>query len=338
MVQQATVLDERQDTPRRNYWDLLDGWFASDARDDLTPNTQIVFGALLHMANRRFFPATIDVDKPALAALAKVGRESVRRGIDRLVDANLIHVAVIPGRGRVRVGICYDALDGTTAVRAQGGPKRRAIRAQSVQSPKKENAPRRPSPQASTASRRQPQVTDSRKKPDCPSGQLRVPEVGRRPRDGDLCPKCHTHRLVTRFKTDVGSRTKQRFLACSGYSSGGCRGFTWNLGSTAYTPSQRVLAQALVGATDVPGRPPLVGGRFVANQRVQGDTPTADDANLPTDLADLFARFRYVPIDQLLDKLAHVDETLASHHRTQGSEKRDVLRDIRSCLSSDSTP
>jgi len=329
-AQHATTIDERRDAPRRNYWDLLDGWFASEARDDLTPNTQIVFGALLHTANRRFFPTTIDVDKPALAQLAKVGRESVRRGIDQLVAANLIHVAVIPGRGRVRVGICYDALDGTTAVRAQAGPKRRAIRAQSVQNASNENAPSCQSSQAATASPRQPQVTDSRKKPDCPNGQLRVPEVGGRPREGDLCPKCHAHRLVTRFKTDVGSRTKQRFLACSGYAVGRCRGFTWNLNSTAYTPSQRILAQALTGARDVPGRPPLVGAKFAAAQRAQDDTPAADDASLPTDMADLWERFRYVPVDQLLDTLAHVDAALAVHHRSLGSEKREILRDVRS--------
>ena len=67
--------------PTRNYWDLLDGWTASSARDHLSPNTQIVFYALLHMANRRFFPSVMDVDKKTLAALAKVSREAVRRAL-----------------------------------------------------------------------------------------------------------------------------------------------------------------------------------------------------------------------------------------------------------------
>ena len=97
--------------PARNYWDLLDGWTASSARDHLTPNTQIVFYALLHMANRRFFPSVIDVDKKTLAALAKVSREAVRRALPQLVDAELVHLASTSGRGRVQVRVCYENLE-----------------------------------------------------------------------------------------------------------------------------------------------------------------------------------------------------------------------------------
>ena len=333
MAAQTATRHDQRDAPRRTYWDLLDGWYANEVREELTPNTQIVFGALLHMANRRFFPATMDVDKKALADLARVSRESVRRALNRLADADLVHLAVVPGRGRVRVGICYEALDGKVVVRAQpvhtGG-----VRAQIVQKEDVPDLSGHQSSRVSTAIRPNPQVTGSRESTDCRDRQRRVPEVGSELRDGDQCPKCQTHALRIRFKTDAGSRTKQRFLACSGYETGGCRGFTWNLGSSAYEPSQRVLSQALVGARHVPGRPALVRDVISATQRVEGPVPTTDDA--PTTLSEWLSRSGYLPVELMLSSLSDVALELAEHHRDEGSDKNAILRAVKARIAEDS--
>ena len=149
-------------------------------------------------------------------------------------------------------------------------------------------------------------------------------------REGDLCPKCQTHALRVRFKTDAGARTKQRFLACSGYESGGCRGFTWNLGSTAYQPSKRVLSQALVGAKHVPGRPPLV--RECLSVRRVEETSETVESRRPENLSEWFTRSRYLPQELLIESLSEVDPELADRHRALGSEKTAILRDARSRL------
>ena len=151
-------------------------------------------------------------------------------------------------------------------------------------------------------------------------------------REGDQCPKCQTHALRIRFKTDTGSRTKQRFLACSGYESGECRGFTWSLGSTAYAPSQRVLSQALVGARHVPGRPPMVTD-LLAPQRVEEASETVESRR-PENLSEWFTRARYLPVELLLESLSEVDTELADRHRALGSDKQAILRDARSRLGS----
>jgi hypothetical protein len=333
MAVQTATKHDRRDAPRRTYWDLLDGWYANEVRDELTPNTRIVFGALLHMANRRFFPATMDVDKKALADLARVSRESVRRALNRLADADLVHLAVVPGRGRVLVGICYEALDGEAVVHAQ--PVHTAgVRAQIVQKKDAPNPSGHQSPRGSTATRPNPQVTDSRESPECRDRQLRVPEVGSELRDGDQCPKCQTHALRIRFKTDAGSRTKQRFLACSGYETGGCRGFTWNLGSSAYKPSQRVLSQALTGARHVPGRPALVRDMLSAAKRAEEPAPTTNTA--PATLAEWVSKSGFLPLGLMLDSLGDVAPTLASHHRDEGSDKNAILRAVKARIAEDS--
>ena len=136
-----------------------------------------------------------------------------------------------------------------------------------------------------------------------------------------------------KFKTDAANRTKQRFLACSGYSGGGCRGFTWNLGSTAYEPSQRVLFQALVGARAVPGRPALVGETLAAAHRVEETAPAV--TNRPADLLEWFSASRYLPESLMLDSLDNVAPDLAAHHREQGSEKTAILRDVKARIAAD---
>jgi hypothetical protein len=333
MAAQTATRHDQRDAPRRTYWDLLDGWYANEVRDELTPNTQIVFGALLHMANRRFFPATMDVDKKALADLARVSRESVRRALNRLADADLVHLAVVPGRGRVRVGICYESLDGQVLIRAQ--PVRTAgVRAQIVQKEDAPNASGHQSSRGSTATRPNPQVTDSRESPECRDRQLDLPEVGQDLREGGTCPRCQNHTLAVRFRTDAASRSKQRFLACSGYQSGGCRGFTWNLGSSAYEPSQRVLSQALVGARHVLGRPPLVRDAISATQRVDEPQPTTDGA--PLTLAEWFSKSGYLPLELMLGTLGDVAPDLASHHRHEGSDKNAILRGVKAHIAEDS--
>ena len=149
-------------------------------------------------------------------------------------------------------------------------------------------------------------------------------------REGDLCPKCQTHALGIRFKTDAASRTKQRFLACSGFESGECRGFTWNLGSSAYEPSQRVLSQALVGARHVPGRPPMVTD-LLASKRVKEASETVESRR-PVDLSEWLSRARYLPVELLLESLSEVDSELAERHRQLDSGKQDILREVKARL------
>ena len=333
MSAQLATRHDRREAPRRTYWDLLDGWYANESRDTLTPNTQIVFGALLHMANRRFFPATMDVDKKALADLARVSRESVRRALNRLVDADLVHLAVVPGRGRVCVAICYEALDGKVVVRAQpvhsGG-----VRAQIVREEDTSNTSNTLSPSVSTPIQPVSQVRNSRESTDCPERTTPVWEVGGELRDGDLCPKCGTHPLAIRFKTNAGSRTRERFLACSGHATGACRGFTWNLGSTAYTPSRRILLQAQSGARHVPGRPPLVRDVLIAAQRIEEQPPTTDAATVT--LAEWFSRSGYLPVELMLSSLADVDPELATRLRDQGDDKHAVLHAVKARIVADS--
>jgi len=328
-TQHATANNERQDTPRRNWFHLVRGWKRHEAWRTLTPSYRIIFLTILDVANELWFPDSLTIYEAELAEESATSTRSVKRALEELRDAGVLHFGTVEEdkdrRTAVRIRIDYDAL---SSLGSQQSARSRAAKS-AVGRHDVEGTQRPP-----TSSPTQVQLQNQH--PDCPGGQLRVSEVGGRLRDGDLCPKCRTHRLTTRFKTDAGSRTQQRFLACSGHSGGGCRGFTWNLGSTGYKPSQRILAQALTGARDVPGRPALVGARFATAQRAQDDTPAADDANLPTDIADLWERFRYVPVDQLLVKLAHVDADLAAHHRVQGSEKVAIVQDVRRRMASGS--
>ena len=159
-----------------------------------------------------------------------------------------------------------------------------------------------------------------------------VSEVGEEIREGSLCPKCHRHPLSIRFRTNSGTRVKDRFLACSGYSTGECSGFTWHLSSSSYNPSQRVLSQALVGARHVPGRPPLVRD-LLAVKRVEDASETVK-APRPTSLSEWFSVSRYFPVEIMLDTLAEVDLELATRHRQLGSAKQAILRDVKTRLNS----
>jgi hypothetical protein len=326
-AQQAKTVDTREDTPRRNWFHLTKGWKRHEAWRTLTPSYRIIFYTILDIANELWFPDTITLYEAEIADESVTSTRSVKRALEELRDAGVLHFGTVEEdkdrRTAVRIRIDYEALSRLGSRQcAKSAPAKSAVC-------RHDDAGTQRPP---TSSPTQVQLQNQHK--DCPGGQLRVSEVGGGLREGDLCPKCKTHRLATRFKTDTASRTKQRFLACSGHSTGGCRGFTWNLGSTAYTPSQRILAQALVGAQDVPGRPPLVGARRAVARSAQDDALAGEDRSLPTDMADLFARFRYVPVDQLLGQLAHVDADLAAYHRTQGSEKSDVLRDVKARMTS----
>ena len=323
--------------PERNYWSVLEGWWETDRRDELTPIAQLTFAVLLHMANRRWFPAVMDVSKKELEGLVGHSRESVRRALAQLSKAGLIHLAATEGRGRVQVRMCYEAFEVTK-------PSRRAVPAQSerstpsfAQNVQNEDAEEPPEPQSPCeipADSPSTQVQDSRLTPDCrPVGQLDVPEVGEEVREGSACPRCRTNPLTVRFKTDPGSRTKQRFLACSGYGSGECRGFTWNLGSTAYEPSRRVLSLALVGARHVPGRPPLARD-LVASERVEEASERVESGR-PVDLSEWFAMARYLPEDLMLESLSKVDSELAERHRKLGSGKPAILREVKARLRGD---
>jgi hypothetical protein len=328
-AQHAKTVDTPEDTPRRNWFHLTKGWKRHEAWRVLTPSYRIIFYTILDIANELWFPDTITLYEAEIAEESATSTRSVKRALEELRDAGVLHFGTVEEdedrRTAVRIRIDYEALS-----RLGSRQNARARAAKSAVCRHDGAESQRPPTSAPT------QVQLQKQHPDCPSGQLRVPEVGGGLREGDLCPKCHTHRLTTKFKTDAGSRTKQRFLACSGHSSGGCRGFTWNLGSTAYKPSQRILAQALTGARNVPGRPPLVGARFSAAQHAQDVTPATEGHSLPTDMADLFERFRYLPDDLFLDQLALVDVELAAFHRIQGSEKSDIVRDVRARMASGS--
>ncbi|MAE32680.1 MAG: hypothetical protein CMO43_13995 [Verrucomicrobiales bacterium] len=326
----ATALDLATDeakTDSRNYWSVLEGWWETDRRDGLTPIAQLTFAALLHMANRRWFPNVMDVDKKELEALVGHSRESVRRALAQLTDVGLIHLAATTGRGRVQVCVRYEEFQATRAprrgVRPQYG-REKVVRAQYVQNETAEESPETQLQRSISADSWPTQVQDSRETPDCPGRTTSVSEVGGDLRDGSICPRCQEHPLAVRFKTDPSARTKQRFLACSGYESGGCSGFTWSLGSTAYQPSRRILSQALVGAQYVPGRPPLV-----RDTQCDDGTSATEDNHRPTTLEEVLHSGRYLPAELLLDELARVDMELADHHRSQGSERNVILRDVK---------
>ena len=157
-----------------------------------------------------------------------------------------------------------------------------------------------------------------------------VSEVGEEMREGSLCPKCHRPPLAIRFRTNSGTRTKDRFLACAGYSTGECSGFTWHLSSSSYNPSQRLLSQALSGARDVPGRPPLVRD-VLAAKRVEEASETVESRG-PVDLSGWLASSRFLPESLMLDTLSEVAPDLADQHRRAGSPKHVILRAVKAKL------
>jgi len=307
------------DRPARNWFHLSKGWKRHPRWKAITPAHRIVFYTLLDIANELWFPDSVQLYEAEIADESGTSTRTVKRALAELSDVGVLHVGTVEEdkdrRTAVRVRIEYDALTRLGSRRLAGltSAKSAECRVDASES----QSSRGSSP---------PPIQLQKKLQNCPDGQLRVPEMGGEIREGDLCPKCQTHALRIRFKTDAGSRTKQRFLACSGHSSGGCRGFTWNLGSTAYKPSQRVLAQALVGAHNVPGRPPLVRGVLEA-QSVEEESETVE-ARRTVGLSEWFSASRYLPEEVMLETLAEVDLELADRHRRLGSKKQAILRDV----------
>jgi hypothetical protein len=309
------------DRPAHNWFHLSKGWKRHPQWKALTASHRVVFYTLLDIVNELWFPDSITLYEAELADESGTSTRTVKRALEDLRDAGVLHFGTVAEdsdrRTAVRIRIDYDAL-------TRLGRRRRADSTVGKSAECRLDTEESQSECGSPP----PPIQLQNKLQNCPGGQLRVPEMGGEIREGDQCPKCQTHALRIRFKTDAGSRTKQRFLACSGFESGECRGFTWNLGSSAYEPSQRVLSQALVGARHVPGRPPMV---LLASQRVEEASETVESRR-PVGLSDWFTGARYLPVELLLESLSEVDSELADRHRALGSEKQAILRDARSRL------
>ncbi|MBT3500547.1 MAG: hypothetical protein HN463_16955 [Gemmatimonadales bacterium] len=306
-----------------NYIHLLNAWFEGSLRKKLTLAGRDIFRALLHVTNAKYFPESIDVYEADLAEFTDVHPRTVKRALADLMANGLIHFGTIDDsssrKNAVRIRIQYDVLEWKgTRPDAEFEEVKSASGRLSA-----------PKPQSSCGSK-PTQVQHSRTTPDCPKRTTVVSEVGHRIREGSPCPKCQKHPLETRFRTNAATRTKDRFLACSGYRSGDCAGFTWNLSSSAYKPSQRVLLQALVGAQDVPGRPRLVRD-VLAAQRVEEASETVID-RVPEDLSSWFLTSRYLPVELMLESLSVVDSELASRHRLEGTPKHAIVQDVRTRL------
>jgi hypothetical protein len=313
-AQLATTIDGQRDTPRRNWFHLSKGW---------KRHHRVIFYSILDIANELWFPDSVQLYEAELADESGTSTRTVKRALEELRDVGVLHFGTVEQdrdrRIAVRIRIDYDALEAC-------GKRQNADSTAAKSAKCRLNAEASQSECGSPT----PPIQLQKEQRNCPDGQLRVPEMGGKLREGDLCPKCQTHPLRIRFKTDAGSRTKQRFLACSGYHTGDCRGFTWNLGSTAYEPSQRVLSQALAGAHHVPGRPPLVTDISTA-QRVEEISETVESRR-PVDLSEWFSMARYLPEDLLLASLSEVDSALAYRHRALGSEKQAILREVKARL------
>ena len=312
------------DRPARNWFHLSKGWKRHPRWKAITPAHRIVFYTLLDIANELWFPDSVLLYEAELADESGTSTRTVKRALAELSDIGVLHVGTVEDADRrtaVRIRIDYDAL-------TRLGSRRRADSASGKSAKCRLNAEE----SQSECGSKPPPIQLQKKLQNCPDGQLRVPEMRGELREGDECPKCKTHALHIRFKTDTASRTKQRFLACSGFELGGCRGFTWNLGSSAYQPSQRVLSQALVGARHVPGRPPLVRD-LLAVKRVEDASETVE-APRPTSLSEWFSVSRYLPAEIMLGTLAELDSELATRHRQLGSAKQAILRDVKTRLNS----
>ncbi len=309
-----------------NYITLMNAWYEGSLRRQLTLAGRDIFRALLHVANGKFFPESIDVYEADLAEFADVDPRTVKRALADLMDNGLIHFGTVEDsrsrKNAVRIRIQYDVLEwhGTR-------PDSEFEEVESASG--RVDAPE---PQSSCGST-SPQVQHSRTTPDCPERTTVVTEVGEEMREGSVCPKCKRHPLAIRFRTHVGTRTKDRFLACSGHESGDCSGFTWHLSASTYRPSQRVLSQALVGVRDVPGRPPMV-REVVAAKRVEEASETVESSR-PADLSEWFSASRFLPADLMLESLSELAPDLTERHRREGGSKHAILRDVKIRLGAD---
>ena len=309
-----------------NYITLMNAWFEGPVRKRLTLAARDIFQCLLHVTNAKYFPESIDVYEADLAKFAEVDTRTVKRSLADLMANGLIHFGTIDEtrsrKNAVRIRINYDALEWRGS--------RPEAEFEEVKSASGRVSP--PKPQSSRGST-ESQVQHSRTTPDCPERTTVVSEVGEEMREGSLCPKCHRHPLAIRFRTNSGTRTKDRFLACSGYSTGECSGFTWHLSSSSYNPSQRVLSQAFSGARDVPGRPPLVRD-VLAAKRVEEASETVESRG-PVDLSGWLTSSRFLPESLMLDTLSELAPDLADQHRRAGSPKHVILRAVKAKLGAD---
>jgi len=302
-----------------NYITLMNAWYEGSLRKRLSLAARDIFRALLHVANGKFFPESIDVYEADLAEYTNVDPRTVKRALAELMSRGLLHFGTIEKtrsrKNAVRIRISYDALEWPGAefeeVKSASG---------------RVSAPKRQSSCGSTPT----QVQHSRTTPDCPERTTEVSEVGQEIREGSLCPKCHRHPLAIRFRTNSGTRTKDRFLACSGHSIGDCSGFTWHLSASSYTPSKRVLSQALSGAHHVPGRPPLVHD-ILAAKRLEEASETVVEGG-PVDLSAWLVSARFLPESVMLDLLEEVEPALAGSYRREGTPKQMILRDVKARL------
>ena len=306
-----------------NYITLMNAWFEGDPRKRLTLAARDIFQCLLHVTNAKYFPESIDVYEADLAEFTGVDTRTVKRSLADLMATGLLHFGTIDEtrsrKNAVRIRINYDALEWRGS--------RPEAEFEEVNSASGRVNP--PKPQSSCGSRKS-QVQHSRTTPDCPERTTVVSEVGEEMREGSLCPKCHRHPLVIRFRTNSGTRTKDRFLACSGYSTGECSGFTWHLSSSSYNPSQRVLSQTLTGTRNVPGRPPLVRD-VLAAKRLEEASKTVESRG-PVDLSRWLTSSRFLPESLMLDTLSEVAPDLADQHRRAGSPKHVILRAVKAKL------
>jgi len=331
-AQLTTTIDERHESEdrdqgeRRNWFHLTKGFKRHAGWRTLTPSHRIVFYTILDIANEMWFPDTIQLYEAEIAHESATSTRSVKRALADLRKAGVLHFGTVEEDGdrrtAVRIRVDYDAL--TRLGRRQNAESRRFKSAFC-----RLNGEKTQLECGSTST----QVQLQKEQQDCPRRTTVISEVGGELRDGDLCPKCGTHRLTARFKTNAVSRTKERFLACSGYQSGGCRGFTWNLGATAYQPSRRVLSQALVGALHVPGRPALVRD-VLATAAPVDEQPVSTTNTAPLTLGDWFHKSRYLPVELMLDTLATVAADLAARHRDR-ADKNAILRDVKARIAED---
>jgi hypothetical protein len=311
------------DRPARNWFHLSKGWKRHPRWKAITPAHRVVFYTLLDIANELWFPDSVQLYEAELADESGTSTRTVKRALAELSDVGVLHVGTVAEdsdrRTAVRVRIDYDAL-------TRLGSRRRADSTSGKSAECRHDTEESQSECGSPP----PPIQLQNKLQNCPSGQLRVPDSGGELREGDVCPKCQRHPLVVKFKTNAASRTRERFLACSGYHTGDCRGFTWSLGATAYTPSQRVLSQALVGARDVPGRPPMVRD-LLASKSVEEASETVE-SHRPASLSEWLPMSQYLPVELMLDTLGDVDAELADRHRRKASQKHAILREVRSRL------
>ena len=70
-------------------------------------------------------------------------------------------------------------------------------------------------------------------------------------------------------------------------------------------------------------------------ESVDADDSTTAETVRPRDLSEWFSVSRYLPEDLMLDSLDDVAPDLAAHHRSQGSGKREILRDVKARIASE---